>query len=405
MATVSRFGSIIRAARGVVSQNAMKSTPVQAASAISIRNYHKDSQKPNGIKIKFTKPIDTYLCDGPKDYGVTDGEELLGFLREMMVMRRMEIVADQLYKSREIRGFCHLYDGQEAIASGIEAALTKQDYYITAYRDHCNQLLRGDTVESVLAELLGRVTGCSKGKGGSMHMYFPKAHFYGGNGIVGAQAPLGTGLAFAAQYRGEPNVAITMYGDGAANQGQIYEAMNMAALWKLPTIFICENNKYGMGTATNRSAADDRYYTRGHYIPGLRVDGMDVLAVREAMWYAADHCRSGKGPFMMEFDTYRYHGHSMSDPGISYRTRDEVAAMRAERDPIERVRKWILENNIKEEKDLKQLERDVRKEIDEASQKALAAPELDISELYKDVYSENNISIRGVEVGTGFNPQ
>ncbi|XP_026037629.1 pyruvate dehydrogenase E1 component subunit alpha, mitochondrial-like isoform X2 [Astatotilapia calliptera] len=255
------------------------------------------------------------LDEGPATQVVLTRDEGLQYYRIMQTMRRMELKADQLYKQKIIRGFCHLYDGQEACAVGIETSINLSDHLITAYRAHGYTYTRGGTVKEIMAELTGRRGGIAKGKGGSMHMYCK--HFYGGNGIVGAQVPLGAGVALACKFQGNNQLCVCLYGDGAANQGQIFETYNMAALWKLPVIFICENNRYGMGTSVERAAASTDYFKRGEFIPGLRVDGMDVLCVREATKFAADHCRSGKGPILMELQTYRYHGHSMSDPGVS----------------------------------------------------------------------------------------
>jgi len=238
---------------------------------------------------------------------------------------------------------------------------------------------------TVLAELMGKTTGSSKGKGGSMHLYYPKGKFYGGNGIVGAQIPLGAGLAFAHKYRKDGRLAVTMYGDGAANQGQLFEAANMAALWKLPLILVCENNNYGMGTASSRAAANPNFYTRVDYIPGLWVDGMDVLATKKGFQFAAEHART-KGPILLEMQTYRYHGHSMSDPGISYRSRDEVNKVRAERDCIESLRQKILKHKMATEEELKQIESDVKKKLDAETEQAKLQKDPPLSDVISDIY-------------------
>lgn len=276
---------------------------------------------------------------------------------------------------------------------GIGAALKKEDSVITSYRCHCIALVRGVTVESVIAELLGNVTGQSLGKGGSMHIYNKSHNFFGGAGIVGAQVPIGAGLAFAAKYNAAPgqpmNIAIGMYGDGAANQGQIWEAANMAALWKLPMAFVIENNKYGMGTSTKRSSCNDKYYTMGNTIPGIRMNGMNVLSVRQGMKFVRDWCSSGKGPIYVEMDTYRYHGHSMSDPGTTYRTRDEVGNVRTARDPIEHVKKLLVDNNLATADELKQIEKEVRASVQEALDRAKAAPQPPMADLINHVYADH----------------
>jgi len=269
-------------------------------------------------------------------------DEMIRYFTNMSTMRRLEIVSDQLYKKREIRGFCHLYDGQEAIAEGMEAGMTRKDAIITAYRDHCQALARGDTTYRILAEMMAKQTGSSKGKGGSMHYYNSKERFFGGNGIVGAQMPVGTGLAFAMKYKGEDAFACAMYGDGAANQGQLCEAANIAGLHKLPMIYICENNHYGMGTSQERGSHNTKFYARGDLIPGVNVDAQNVLMVRETMKWAGAFVKKN-GPLFIEFNTYRYHGHSMSDPGITYRTKEEVQNVRDTRDPVEIARNMLLE--------------------------------------------------------------
>ena len=288
-------------------------------------------------------------------------EELLGYYKDMLLIRRFEEKAGQLYGMGLIGGFCHLYIGQEAVVVGLEAAAEEGDKRITSYRDHGHMLAAGMDPNGVMAELTGRSGGYSKGKGGSMHMFSKEKHFYGGHGIVGAQVPLGAGLAFADKYLDNGRVTFAYFGDGAANQGQIYETFNMSALWELPVIFVIENNQYAMGTAQKRSTSTPDLYTRGEAfgIKGQAVDGMDVLEVKAAGEKAVAHCRSGKGPYILEIKTYRYRGHSMSDPA-KYRTREEVQKMREERDAIESVRSLLLTGKHTTEEALKEIDKDVK---------------------------------------------
>jgi pyruvate dehydrogenase E1 component alpha subunit len=267
----------------------------------------------------------------------------------------------------------------------MEKAISDKDQVITAYRCHGFTYMRGASIKGILAELLGRVDGVSYGKGGSMHMFTP--NFMGGNGIVGAQVPVGAGMAFAQWYNNKAECTFALYGDGASNQGQVFEAYNMAKLWNLPCIFVCENNKYGMGTAANRSSASTEYYTRGDYIPGIRVNGMDILAVREAVRFARDYAISGKGPLVMEMVTYRYGGHSMSDPGTTYRSREEIQNMRSNNDPITGIKNRILDNSIATEAELKEIDKEARKVVDEAAAEAKASPEPNLENFWNDVYA------------------
>ncbi|KAG9508546.1 putative pyruvate dehydrogenase E1 component subunit alpha, mitochondrial, partial [Fragariocoptes setiger] len=343
-----------------------------------------------------TKPYKLHKLDnGPSTDVELNRDDGLKLFKQMVVIRRMEAAANSLYKEKIIRGFCHLYAGQEAVAVGMEAALRKSDQIITAYRVHGWGYVRGMTVRQILSELTGRSTGCTRGKGGSMHLYCPG--LFGGNGIVGAQVPVGAGIALGLKYQGRDDVCVSLYGDGAANQGQLFEAFNMAKLWNLPAIFVCENNGFGMGTSAERASANTDYFTRGDYIPGIWVDGMDVLAVREATRFAADHCRQGKGPILMEMATYRYFGHSMSDPGTSYRTRDEIQEVRQLRDPITSFKDKLIKNELSSAEELKNIETEIRKEVDEAQQKAKTDPEIPVDELYADVYVQPlELKIRGV---------
>ena len=312
-------------------------------------------------------------------------EQLLDFYKEMLLIRRFEERAGQLYGLGLIGGFCHLYIGQEAVAVGLQSAMTVgKDSVITGYRDHGHMLAYKIDPKVIMAELTGREAGISKGKGGSMHMFSVDHGFYGGHGIVGAQVPLGSGLAFAHKYRGDGGVCLAYFGDGAANQGQVYEAFNMARLWNLPVIYAIENNQYAMGTSVARSASEPDFYKRGESfrIPGVRVDGMDVLAVRGAAEMALEWARE-KGPIILELMTYRYRGHSMSDPA-KYRTREEVQEVREHRDPIEHAAKELEKMGVREE-DLKAIDKEIKDIVVEAAKFAEDAPEPDPSELYTDV--------------------
>jgi len=313
-------------------------------------------------------------------------EQELKAYREMLLIRRFEEKAGQLYGMGLIGGFCHLYIGQEAVVVGMQMALKEGDQVITAYRDHGHMLACGMEANGVMAELTGRRGGYSKGKGGSMHMFSIEKNFFGGHGIVGAQVSLGTGIAFANRYRENGNVCLTYFGDGASNQGQVYESFNMAELWRLPVVYIIENNKYAMGTSVERSSALKDFSKRGasFNIPGETVDGMDVRAVYEAGLKAVEFARSGNGPFILEMQTYRYRGHSMSDPA-KYRSKDEVEKMRTERDPIERVRNRILENKFASEDEIKKLDAEIRAIVNESAEFASNDQEPDPSELYTDV--------------------
>ncbi len=306
--------------------------------------------------------------------------------REMLLIRRFEERAGQMYGMGLIGGFCHLYIGQEAVVVGMQAASQEGDQMITAYRDHGHMLAMGLDPKGVMAELTGRAGGLSRGKGGSMHMFSIEKNFYGGHGIVGAQVSLGTGLAFANAYRGNGAVAMAYFGDGASNQGQVYESFNMAELWRLPVIYVIENNHYAMGTSVERSSAMPDLHRRGESfaIPGRKVDGMDVLTVREAALEALEHCRSGKGPIILEMMTYRYRGHSMSDPA-KYRTTEEVQKVRAEQDPIDKARARLLAEGLIDEAGLKEIDREVKAIVAEAAEFAQASPEPDPAELFTGI--------------------
>ena len=327
--------------------------------------------------------------DAKPRYDASD-DELLHFYEQMLLIRRFEEKAGQLYGLGLIGGFCHLYIGQEAVAVGLQSALEAgKDSVITGYRDHGHMLAYGIDPNVIMAELTGRGAGISKGKGGSMHMFSTEHKFYGGHGIVGAQVPLGAGLAFAHKYREDGGVCMAYFGDGAANQGQVYEAFNMAALWGLPIVFVVENNGYAMGTAVNRGSAETHFHRRGtaFRIPGISVNGMDVLEVRAAAEIAVAHVRSGKGPVLMELVTYRYRGHSMSDPA-KYRSREEVQEMREKHDPIDAAKAELIKRGIAEDR-LKELEKAIRARVGEAADFAENSPEPDMTELYTDILVES----------------
>ncbi|MBV9419560.1 MAG: pyruvate dehydrogenase (acetyl-transferring) E1 component subunit alpha [Alphaproteobacteria bacterium] len=316
----------------------------------------------------------------------TNAPSLTQFYRDMLLIRRFEEKAGQLYGMGLIGGFCHLYIGQEAVVVGMQAAQKPGDQVITAYRDHGHMLACGMDAKNVMSELTGRGTGYSKGKGGSMHMFSAEKQFYGGHGIVGAQVPLGTGLAFANKYRNNGQVSVTYFGDGASNQGQVYEAFNMAELWKLPVVYVIENNQYAMGTSVERSSAETHFYKRGSSfnIPGEQVDGMDVEAVYAASKKALDWCRTGNGPIILEMKTYRYRGHSMSDPA-KYRTREEVTAVREKRDPIDHLGTKLVKDKLATEDDLKAIDKEIRQIVNASAEFATESPEPDPAELYTDV--------------------
>jgi pyruvate dehydrogenase E1 component alpha subunit len=316
-------------------------------------------------------------------------DELIEYYRQMLLIRRFEERAGQLYGLGLIGGFCHLYIGQEAVAVGLQSALEPgRDSVITGYRDHGHMLAYGIDPRVIMAELTGRAAGISKGKGGSMHMFSVEHKFYGGHGIVGAQVSLGTGLAFKHKYAEDGGVCLAYFGDGAANQGQVYESFNMAELWKLPIIYVIENNQYAMGTSVNRSSAEDQLYRRGESfrIPGLQIDGMDVLAVRGAATTALEWVRAGKGPILLELKTYRYRGHSMSDPA-KYRSREEVQAVREKSDPIEAVKRELAAAGVGED-ELKKIDSQIKRIVTESADFAEQSPEPDAAELYTDILVE-----------------
>ena len=307
----------------------------------------------------------------------------------MLLIRRFEEKAGQLYGMGKIGGFCHLYIGQEAVVVGVDSVKKQGDQVITSYRDHGHMLSCGMDPKGVMAELTGKKDGYSKGKGGSMHMFSKSEDFYGGHGIVAAQVPIGAGLAFANKYKNNQSVCFTYYGDGAANQGQIYEAFNMASLWKLPVVFIIENNQYAMGTSIDRASSTPKLFSRGEAfnIPGSLVDGMDVLEVSKATELAASNCRNGDGPYILEMNTYRYKGHSMSDPA-KYRTREEVQNIKDKKDPIENFQKYLLNEGLDED-EFKKIDKNIKEIVSDAADFALESSEPDLADLYEDIYLDD----------------
>ncbi|KAL2164665.1 hypothetical protein VTH06DRAFT_3882 [Thermothelomyces fergusii] len=370
---------------------ARRTVTTNAASAqVDRASIPESDDEPFHIRLS-DESFETYELDPPPYTLEVTKKELKDMYRDMVVVRQMEMAADRLYKEKKIRGFCHLSTGQEAVAVGVEHAITKDDDVITSYRCHGFAYMRGGTVRSIIGELLGRREGIAYGKGGSMHM-FAKG-FYGGNGIVGAQVPVGAGLAFAQKYTGSKKATVILYGDGASNQGQVFEAFNMAKLWKLPALFGCENNKYGMGTSAARSSALTDYYKRGQYIPGLKVNGMDVLAVKAAVQYGKQWTNEDNGPLVLEYVTYRYGGHSMSDPGTTYRTREEIQRMRSTNDPIAGLKQHILDWGVAKEDELKAIDKEARNHVNEevAAAEAMPFPEPTSKILFEDIY------VRGTE--------
>ncbi|KAJ3660207.1 hypothetical protein Zmor_004672 [Zophobas morio] len=345
-----------------------------------------------------TQPYVLYRLEGPPAPAVTlNRADALRFFEEMVTIHQMEATLNHLYKSKTVRGFCHLYSGQEAVAVGTFAALRPQDTTITTYRCHGWGFLYYQSVDPIIAELVGVRSGCVRGKGGSMHIYGKHKDFYGGSAIVGSHVPVGVGIALAHKYRNTDAVSLICYGDGATNNGNVLEAYNMAKLWELPCFFLCENNIYGMGTKLERTTKNTNVFTKGDFIPGIRVDGMDVLSVREAARFAIEHIRAGKGPIIVEAQSYRYFGHSLSDPGTTYRTYDEIKEVRTTRDPITTFNKKILEAGLATEEELAAIEKKVKASVRESATKAEADHPVDVEELTHDIYANEVISeVRGI---------
>ncbi|GAA0279373.1 pyruvate dehydrogenase (acetyl-transferring) E1 component subunit alpha [Alteraurantiacibacter aestuarii] len=375
------------ASSGSKSAGAKTSAPKRATPGKSATKAPANSPAAGGDSFELRSLQDSFEQD--KRFHA-DEQTLLTFYEKMLLIRRFEEKAGQLYGLGLIGGFCHLYIGQEAVAVGLQSALEEgKDSVITGYRDHGHMLAYGIDPRVIMAELTGREAGISRGKGGSMHMFSTERAFYGGHGIVGAQVPLGAGLAFAHQYRGDGGLCVSYFGDGAANQGQVYETFNMASLWNLPIIFVVENNQYAMGTSVSRSSAETEFYRRGtaFRIPGMEVNGMDVLEVHQAAKVAVEHVRGGNGPVLMELNTYRYRGHSMSDPA-KYRSREEVQGVREKSDPIEMAKAELLKLGVDEDK-LKDIDKAIRAKVADAADFAEKSPEPEPSELYTDILVGN----------------
>ena len=354
-----------------------------AAASSLVGELPEGGSEPFTVKLS-NDTFHSYRCDPPSLEVTTTKDKMVELYSQMTLMRRMEQACDALYKAKMIRGFCHLAIGQEAVAVGMESAINADDRIITSYRCHPFAVLRGGTVKGVIAELLGREAGMSKGKGGSMHIFTPS--FFGGNGIVGAQVPVGAGIAFAQKYLGNSTVTFAMYGDGASNQGQVFEAYNMAKLWNLPCVFVCENNKYGMGTSAERSSQNTNFFTRGDQIPGIQANGMDVLSVHQACKFAKEWTTSGKGPLVLEFVTYRYGGHSMSDPGTTYRTREEIQRMRSTQDAINGIKTYLSEWGVLDDKELKNIDKKAKAEVEQAVTEAKESKPPGLDKFWEDVY-------------------
>lgn len=389
--------SLLRLANGL--RHGSSQARAGVASALQGRQYATEATYQ-------VKPVTAHKLDDdnlPATESTMTKDEAMDYFHTMSTIRRMETTAGEMYREKKIRGFLHLYSGQEACAVGMKAAFREQDSIVTAYRCHGFALLSGHSVTSILAELMGKFGGCSNGKGGSMHMYGNK--FYGGNGIVGAQVPVAAGIAMAHKQLGDGGVCFGLYGDGAANQGQVFEAYNIAALWDLPAVFVCENNHFGMGTHDFRSSASTDYYSRGDYLPGIRVDAMDVLAVKEATAFAIEHANT-KGPMVMELETYRYHGHSMSDPDTTYRDRADIKNVRKHQDPITTLADRMVEAGFATAAELKEIEKQIRKDVKQALKDAEASGDPPFEQLYTHVLKDEiEPNIRGCDPFTHFNTQ